>query len=54
MVYPEGSGLLCQAALNAVLQNPDHPRYLPVGFAVTNGDVEMDDPHLFTESCKAT
>ena len=43
MVSPEGGGLLYQATPDAVLQCPDYPLNLPIGFAYANGDVVVDD-----------
>ena len=54
MVCLEGGRLLYQAMPDAVLQCPDCPIYLLVSFAVTNGDVVMDNPQPLAEPCKAT
>ena len=51
MVHPEGCRLLCQAMLDAVLECPDCPLYLPIGFALSNGNVVVDNP--FAELHKA-
>ena len=52
MVHPEGCGLLHQAMLDAILKHPNHLFYLPIGFAVTNGDVVVDDTQPFAELCQ--
>ena len=53
MVCPEGRGLLHQAALDAILKFPDCLFYLPVGFAIANSDVVVNDAQPFAEPCKA-
>ena len=53
MVCPKGYKILCQAALDAIFKHPDYPLYLPVGFAVANSDMVVDDAQLLAEPCKA-
>ena len=53
MVCPEGCGLLHQATPDSILKHCDCPFYLPIGFAVTNGDVVVDSAQIFAEPCKA-
>ena len=53
MVYSKGCGLLYQAAPDATLKCPDHPFYLPIGFAVANDDMVVDNAQPFAEPCKA-
>ena len=52
MVHPKGCRLLGQAAPDTILKYPDHLFYLPIGLAVANGDVIMDDAQPFAELCK--
>ena len=51
MAYLKRCKLLHQATPDAVLQHPDHPLYLPFGFAIVNGDVVMDNAQPFAEPC---
>ena len=53
MVHPKRCRLLCQATLDTILKCPDCVFYLPVGFAVANGNAVMDDAQPFTELCEA-
>ena len=53
MVHPEGYRLICQATLDAIFKHPGHPFYLPIGFAVANSDVVVDNTQSFAELCKA-
>ena len=53
MVCPKGCGLLHQATLDAILKHLDCPFYLPIGFAVANGDVVVDDAQPFAKLCEA-
>ena len=53
MVCPEGCRLLYQAVLDTILEHPDRPFYLPIGFTVANGDVVVDNAQPFTEPCEA-
>ena len=53
MVHLEGGGLLHQATVDAVLQCANHPLYLPVGFAVVNSDVAIDNAQPSAEPCEA-
>ena len=52
MVYLERCGLLCQAMPDTILKCPDYPLYLPIGFAIANGDVVVDDAQPLAELCK--
>ena len=53
MIYPEGFGPLYQATSGAILKYSDRLLYLPIGFAVANGDVVVDNAQPFSELCKA-
>ena len=44
MVDLERGGLLCQAMPDTILPYLCHPFYLPIDFAVANGDMVIDDP----------
>ena len=52
MVCPEGCRLFHQAMPDAIVKYPDCPLYLPVGFAVANGDVVVDDAQPLAELWK--
>ena len=43
MVCPEGCGLFNQAVLDIIPKHADYPLYMPIGFAVANGDVLVGD-----------
>ena len=53
MAYSKRRRLFCQAVPDTILKHPDHLLYLPVGFAVANGNAVMDDAQPFTELCEA-
>ena len=53
MIHPKGCGHLGQAASDTILEHPDHPFYLPIGFTIANGDVVINDAQPFIEPCKA-
>ena len=53
MVCPKGCRLFCQAKLDAILKHPVYPLDMPVGFAIANGDVVVDNAQPRAELCEA-
>ena len=53
MVHLKGCGLLSQAMPDTILERPDYPFNLLVGFTIANSDMVMDDAQPFTEPCEA-
>ena len=53
MICPKGCGYFGQATLDTILECPDCPFYLPIGFTIANGDVVMDNAQPFAQPCKA-
>ena len=53
MVCLKGCWHLGQAALDTILEHPDHPFHLPIGLTVANSDVVMDNAQPYAQLCKA-
>ena len=49
MVDSDGCGLLFQVTTDAILKCSDLPLCPPIGFAVANGDVVVDNAQLLAE-----